>query len=150
MDFGEETRQRTSWWRNGGAGGSAGWTLARRPDDALAGGRTVAREGQQDVLWRGDQMTHYLVAERRRGRVSRMNFGEETRRRTSWWPNGGAGGSAEWTLARRQDDALPGGRPAAREGQQDGLRRGDKTTHILVAEWQYGRVSRIDFGMETK
>ena len=39
--------------------------------------------GQQDELWRGDETTHSLVAEWRHGRVSRTDFGEETRRRTS-------------------------------------------------------------------
>ena len=97
MDFGDEMRQHTVWWWNGGTGGS------------------------EDGLWRGDETTHFLVAERRHRRVSRMGFGEETRRRTNWWPKGGVGGSAGSTLVRRQDNALPGGRTAAWEGQQDGL-----------------------------
>ena len=126
MDFGNETRQRTSWWRNSGTGGSAGWTLARRRDDALPGGGTAAREGQQDGIWRGDKTMHLLVAERQNRRVSRMDFGEETRQHTFWWRNSGTGGS------------------------EDGLWRGDKMTHELVAERQRGGVNWMDFGEETR
>ena len=115
MDFGKETRQHTSWWWNSSMGRSAGWTvtLARRRDNALPGGGTAAREGQQDGLWQEDEMTYSLVAERRRRSVSRMDFGEETRQRTNWWQNGGTRGSAGWTLAGRQDDTLSGSGMAA-------------------------------------
>ena len=150
MDFGKETRRRTLWWRDGSTGGSAGWTLVMRRDDARSGGGTVAQKGQQDGLWRGDETTYWLVGGWQHGRVSRMDFGEETRRRTPWWRNGSMEGSAGGTLARRQDDALSGGGTAAREGQQDGLWQGDKTTHILGAERRQGRVSRMGFGEETR
>ena len=50
-----------------------------------------------------------LVVEWRHGRVSRMDFGEETRRCTNWWWNSSTEGSGEWTLARRRDNACTGG-----------------------------------------
>ena len=40
-----ETRRHTSWWRDGSTEGSAGWTWARGQDNARTSGRTVAQEG---------------------------------------------------------------------------------------------------------
>ena len=106
-------------------GGSAAWISVRRHDDAHPGGGTEPREGQQREFRPGDKTTHILVGEQSRGRVSRVDFGEDTRRRTSWWRN-------------------------RAEGQQHGFRRGDKAAHNLVAEQMRGRVSSVDFGEETR
>ena len=82
-------------------------------------------EGQQGGFRGGDEATHFLVAERGHARVSRVDFGEETRRRTPWWRN-------------------------EQEGQQGGFWGGDDTTHALVAEQGHGRVSMVDFWEETR
>ena len=63
-----------------------------------------------------------------------MDFGEETRRHTSWWQKGAVGGSAGWISGRRRDDALSGGRTVPWEGQQDFWEESDETTHELVEE----------------
>ena len=109
MDFDDEMTQRTSWWQNGGAGGSAGWIETRR-DDALPGGSTAACEGQRDGFRRRDEPTHSLVAEWQRGRVSRMDPDDDTKRHTNWWQNGSMGGSAGWTETRRDDTHSTHGR----------------------------------------
>jgi len=54
--------------------GSAGWISGRRQDNALAGGGTAQQEGQQGGFLEGDETTHKLVAEQRRGRVSWPDF----------------------------------------------------------------------------
>jgi hypothetical protein len=74
-------------------------SLARRRHDAHTGGGAAAREGQQRGFWRGDDTTHRLVAEQRRGRVSSIDFGEVMTRRTDWWQNSGVGGSEAQILA---------------------------------------------------
>ena len=79
MDFGDETRRRTNWWQNSAAAGSAGWISGMRRDDAHTGGRTAPWEGQQGGFRGRDETTHELVAEQHRGRVSRVNFGDETK-----------------------------------------------------------------------
>ena len=70
----------------------------KKLDDAQAGGGTAPGEGQQGGIRRRDETTHILVEEQRRGRVSRVEFGDATRRRTNWWRNSARGGSAKHFL----------------------------------------------------
>ena len=150
VHFVEETRRRTLWCRNRAVEGSTGCISAVRRDDALPGGGTVPQKGQQSAFRQGDETTHELVAEQHRSRVSRVHFGRETRRRTSWWRNSAAVGSAGCISGRRRDDAHPGGGTGPWKGQQGAFRGGDETTHELVAEQRRGRVSRVHFGEETR
>jgi len=143
--FREETRRRIRWWRNSAIGGSAGWISGRRQNNAQAGGGTAPWEGQQAGFLGGDKTTYILVVEQHHRRVSRLDFWEEMRRRTSWSQNSTMEGSAGWFSRRRQDDALAGGRTAPWEGQHAGFPGGDKMTHKLVAEQRHRRVSRLDF-----
>ena len=59
--------------RNRAERGSAAWIVARRQDNAPTSGGTEPREGQQHGFQRGDEMTHTLVAEQSRGRVSSVD-----------------------------------------------------------------------------
>jgi len=107
--FREETRRHTNWWQNSAMGVSAGWFSGRRQDNTQTGGRTVPWEGQQAGFPGGDKTTHKLVAEQCHGRVSRLDFREETRQHTNWWQNGTMGGSAGWISGRRQDNTQSSG-----------------------------------------
>ena len=122
VDFGEETRRRTSWWRDRATGGSAGWISGRRRDDAHPGGETGPQEGQHGGFRGGDETTHDLVARQGHGRVNRVDFGEEMRRHTSWWRDRVTGGLAAWISGRKRDDALPGGKTGPRDDYQDEFR----------------------------
>ena len=121
VEFGDEMRRRTGWWRNSAGGGSAGWNSATRRDDAHAGGGTAPGEGQQGGIRRRDETTHKLVEEQCQGRVSRVEFSNEMRQRTSWWRNSAGAGSAGRNSARRRYDAPAGGGTAPGMGQQGGI-----------------------------
>ena len=99
-------------------GGSAEWILMRW-NNALSGDRTATQKNQQNGFQQGN-MTHLLVAEWQHRRVNRMDF-NKMRWRTTWWQNHSTEKSAEWILMTKPDNALPGGRIAAQEGQQDGF-----------------------------
>ena len=79
--------------------------------DADPDGRTKPRVGQLGGFRERDETAHILLAEEGQRRVSscRVDFGEETRRRTIWWRN-------------------------EQEGQQGGFQGGDETTHQLMAD----------------
>src|SRR6185369_4847399 len=118
---------RTSWWRNVAAAGLAGWVCETRRDDVLAGGGTGTQPGQQGGFARRDETTHSLVPERGRSCVSRVDLRDETRRRTSWWRNGAAAGSAGWICETRRVDARTGDGTGPQLGQQRGFARQDNT-----------------------
>ena len=64
-----------------------------RGDDALSVGRMAARDSQQDGFAQ-EETTHELLAQQRRGTVSRMDL-HETRRPTLCWQNSRTGRSAD-------------------------------------------------------
>ena len=74
---------------------------------------------------------HKLVAEQSRGRVSRVDCGEETTRHTYWWQNRVAVRSAGWIAGRRRDDAHTGGGTAPREDKSSTVSLKNHATHIL-------------------
>ena len=90
------------------------------------------------------------MAEQGHGRVSKVDFGNGTRQRTNWWRDRATGGSAEWILGRRRDNAPPDGGTEPRVGQQGGFRGADETTHILVARQGHRMISRVNFGEQTR
>ena len=151
IDLDQETRQRTLWQQNGSTRGSAGKiSIRRRATHSLAAERQHRRVSRKD--FNQDETTHYLVAERQHRRVSGMDLDQETRQHTgtNWWQSGSAGGSTGWIWSRRRDNAHPGGRMAAQEGQQDGFGPGDETTHLLVADRHHKRVSRMGLDQEAR
>ena len=111
VHFGEETGRHTNWWRNSAA-------ERRRRDGTRPGSRTASQKGQQGGVQGGDETAHDLVAEQHHGRVSRVEFEEEMRRRTLGWQNSTTEGSAGWSSWRRRDSTHPGGGTAPWNSQQ--------------------------------